>query len=208
MLREVGFSGCDQQGSHRTGTRPRYCHLWYKNQFKPYTFFSFKSTTMKTLYLVRHAKSSWNNSNLSDHARPLNDRGKRDAPQMGKRLRKRKPQPALIITSSAVRAETTATLLAEAIGYPTSDITIDERLYGAEPKDVIAIIGELDKAIDCAMLVGHNPTFTDLINALSGSQIDNVPTCGMAVLKFPTNTWSTIAQTPGELLDFDYPKND
>jgi phosphohistidine phosphatase len=163
---------------------------------------------MKTLYLVRHAKSSWNNSNLSDHARPLNDRGERDAPHMGKRLRKRKPQPALIISSSAVRAETTATLLAKAIGYPPSDITIDERLYGAEPKDVLAIIGELDNAIDCAMLVGHNPTFTDLINALSGSQIDNVPTCGMAVLKFPTNTWSTIGQTPGELLDFDYPKKD
>ena len=163
---------------------------------------------MKTLYLVRHAKSSWDNSNLSDHARPLNDRGERDAPQMGKRLRKRKPQPALIITSSAVRVETTATLLAEAIGYPPSDITIDERLYGAEPKDVISIISELDNAIDCAMLVGHNPTFTDLINALSGSQIDNVPTCGMAALKFPTNTWSTIGQTQGELLDFDYPKKD
>lgn len=163
---------------------------------------------MKTLYLVRHAKSSWNNSNLSDHARPLNDRGERDAPQMGKRLRKRKPQPALIITSSAVRAETTATLLAEAIGYPPSDITIDERMYGAEPKDVLSIIGELDNAVDCAMLVGHNPTFTDLINALSGSQIDNVPTCGIAILKFPTNTWSKIGQTQGELLDFDYPKKD
>jgi len=163
---------------------------------------------MKTLYLVRHAKSSWNNSNLSDHARPLNERGEQDAPHMGKRLRKRKPQPALIITSSAVRAETTATLLAEAIGYPPSDITIDERLYGAEPKDVLSIIGEMDNAIDCAMLVGHNPTFTDLINALSGSQIDNVPTCGIAILKFPTNTWSKIGQTQGELLDFDYPKKD
>ncbi|MEX2491133.1 MAG: histidine phosphatase family protein [Nitrospirales bacterium] len=161
---------------------------------------------MKTLYLSRHAKSSWNNSNLSDHARPLNDRGERDAPQMGKRLRKRKPQPTIIIASSAVRAETTATLLAEAIGYPVSDITIDERLYGAEVKDVVSIIGELDNAIDCAMLVGHNPTFTDLINALSGSQIENVPTCGIAVLKFPTKTWSKIGEVQGELLDFDYPK--
>lgn len=163
---------------------------------------------MKTLYLVRHAKSSWNNSNLSDHARPLNDRGERDAPGMGKRLRKRKPQPTIIISSSAVRAETTATLLAEAIGYPTSDITIDERLYGAEAKDVVSIIHELDNAIDCAMLIGHNPTFTDLINVLSGSQIDNMPTCGMAVLRFPANTWSNIGQIQGELLDFDYPKND
>ena len=161
---------------------------------------------MKTLYLVRHAKSSWNNSNLSDHARPLNDRGERDAPEMGKRLRKRKPQPTIIISSSAVRAETTATILAEAIAYPTSDLTIDARLYGAEPNDVVSIIGELDDAIDSAMLVGHNPTFTDLINALSGSQIDNVPTCGMAVLRFPTDTWSKIDQVQGELLDFDYPK--
>ncbi|MDH5587807.1 MAG: histidine phosphatase family protein, partial [Nitrospirota bacterium] len=69
-----------------------------------------------------------------------------------------------------------------------------------------SIIRELDAAIDCAMLVGHNPTFTDLINALSGSQIENVPTCGMAILRFPTDTWSKIGQIQGELLDFDYPK--
>jgi len=163
---------------------------------------------MKTLYLSRHAKSSWNNSNMSDHARPLNDRGEQDAPRMGKRLRKRQPQPAIIISSSAVRAETTAILLAEAIDYPISDITIDERLYGAEAKDVVSIIHELDNSIDCAMLVGHNPTFTDLINSLAGTQIDNVPTCGMAVLSFPTNTWSEIGQIQGKLLDFDYPKND
>ena len=143
---------------------------------------------------------------MSDHARPLNERGEQDAPRMGKRLRKRKPQPQIIISSSAVRAETTATLLAEAIGYPPSDITIEERLYGAEPIQVISIIHELDDALDCAMLVGHNPTFTDLINALSGSQIENVPTCGMAVLRFPTDTWSKIGLIQGELLDFDYPK--
>ncbi len=145
---------------------------------------------------------------MSDHARPLNDRGERDAPQMGKRLRKRKPQPALIISSSAVRAETTATLLAEAIDYPISDILVDDRLYGAEVPDVISIITELDNTHDCVMLVGHNPTFTDLINALSGSHIDNVPTCGMAVLKFATNTWEKVDHIQGELLDFDYPKKD
>lgn len=163
---------------------------------------------MKTLYLVRHAKSSWNNANLSDHDRPLNDRGERDAPLMGKRLHKRKPQPTIIIASSAVRAETTAILLAEAIGFSIADLKIDERLYGAEAKDVVSIIRELDNAIDCAMLVGHNPTFTDLINTLSGSQIDNVPTCGMAVLRFPIDTWSKIGHVQGELLDFDYPKKD
>ena len=161
---------------------------------------------MKTLYLVRHAKSSWNNENISDHDRPLNDRGERDAPRMGKRLCKRKPQPTIIISSSAVRAETTATLLAEAIGYPHSELKIDARLYGAEPKDVIGIIHELDDGIDTAMLVGHNPTFTHLINSLGNCEIQNVPTCGMAVLTFPTVHWSKISEVQGELLDFDYPK--
>ncbi len=163
---------------------------------------------MKTLYLVRHAKSSWNNANMSDHARPLNDRGERDAPLMGERLKARKPQPTIIISSSAVRAETTATILAEAIDYPLSDLKIDERLYGAELNDVISIIGKLNDAIECGMLVGHNPTFTDVINALSGSQMKEVPTCSMAVLRFPTNTWSKIGQVQAELLDFDYPKKD
>ena len=161
---------------------------------------------MKYLYLVRHAKSSWKNTHLSDHDRPLNKRGERDAPTMGKRLRKRHPQPSLIICSSAMRAETTATILAKAIGYPVSDLKIDSRMYGAEPKDVVAIIRELDKAIDCAMLVGHNPTFTNLVNTLCGSQIGNMPTCGMAILRFPTKTWSKIGKVQGELLDFDFPK--
>jgi phosphohistidine phosphatase len=163
---------------------------------------------MKTLYLVRHAKSSWNNANLSDHDRPLNSRGERDAPRMGEGLRKREPQPEIIISSSAMRAQTTATILATAIGYSHSDISIDERLYGAEPEDVLSIIGELDDAIVCAMLVGHNPTFTALINALGGCDIDNVPTCGIAVLAFPIDAWTEIGGVRGELLDFDYPKND
>ena len=163
---------------------------------------------MKTLYLVRHAKSSWNNANMSDHARPLNDRGERDAPRMGKRLRARQPQPQIIICSSAVRAKTTATILAETIGYPTSDLKIDERLYGAEPNNVIAIIQEIDASIECAMLVGHNPTFTDLVNVLGRCEIENMPTCSMAVLTFPMGTWSEISQVQGELLDFDYPKKD
>ena len=162
---------------------------------------------MKTLYLVRHAKSSWNNANLSDHDRPLNHRGERDAPRMGKRLQKRKPQPETILSSSAVRAQTTAHILAQAIGFPESEIVIDERLYGAEPKDVVSIVGELDNALDCAMVVGHNPTFTGLVNALGQCEIDNVPTCGVAILTFSTKTWKNIAKVGGTLVEFDYPKN-
>ena len=163
---------------------------------------------MKTLYLVRHAKSSWNNANMSDHARPLNDRGGRDAPRMGKRLKGREPQPQIIICSSAVRAETTATILAETIGYPPSDLTIDPRLYGAEPHNVISIIQEIYTSIDCAMLIGHNPTFTNLVNILGRCEIANMPTCSIAVLTFPMKTWPKISEVQGELLDFDYPKKD
>ena len=163
--------------------------------------------TMKTLYLVRHAKSSWDHANLSDHDRPLNQRGERDAPRMGKRLHKRGDTPEVIISSSAVRAQTTASILATAIGYSTSDISIDERLYGAEPEDVLSIIGDLDDGIHCAMLVGHNPTFTVLINALGRCDFDNVPTCGMAVLTFPIDSWKNIATVQGQLVDFDLPKN-
>ncbi len=163
---------------------------------------------MKTLYLVRHAKSSWDNANLSDHNRPLNERGERDAPRMGKRLRKREERPEVIISSSAVRAQTTARILAAAIDYPTSDISIDERLYEAEPEDVLSVIGNLDDGIDCAMLVGHNPTFTALINAMGRCDFDNVPTCGMAVLTFPIDSWKNIATVQGTLVDFDFPQND
>ncbi len=163
---------------------------------------------MKTLYLVRHAKSSWDNANLSDHDRPLNSRGEKDAPRMGKRLKKRTPQPEVIISSSAARAETTANILAETINYPLSEVKIDPRLYGAEPEDVLSIISELDETISCAMLVGHNPTFTALINALGRCDIANVPTCGLGVLAFPMDTWQDIAIVKGELLDFDYPKKD
>ncbi len=163
---------------------------------------------MKTLYLVRHAKSSWDNAQLSDHDRPLNSRGEKDAPRMGNRLKKRKPQPELIISSSAVRAETTATILAEAIGYPTKNVRVDPRLYGADPDDVLGIIAELDDAIPCAMLVGHNPTFTAVLNVLGQCDIDNVPTCGIGVLSFPMNTWSDLTKVRGELLAFDYPKNE
>ena len=162
---------------------------------------------MKTLYIVRHAKSSWDHANLSDHDRPLNERGERDAPRMGKRLRKRRERPEVIIASSAVRAQSTARILAIAISYPTSDIAINKRLYGAEPEDVLSIIMDLDDGIDCAMLVGHNPTFTTLINALGRCDFDNVPTCGMAVLTFPIDSWKNIATAQGTLVDFDFPKN-
>ena len=163
---------------------------------------------MKNLYLVRHANAPSNNSKIADHNRPLDLRGEEDASSMGNRLRERTLLPTHIITSSAMRAKTTARILAKTINIPIQDLIIDERLYEAESNDVLTIIHELDNEVQCAMLIGHNPTFTYLINALSGSQIDNVPTYGIATLRFSSNTWSMIGQVQGELLDFDYPNKE
>ncbi len=163
---------------------------------------------MKTLYLVRHANALSNNSKIADHERPLDLLGEQDASSMGKRLRERTRLPTHIISSSAMRAKTTASILAETINYPIHDLIIDERLYEAESNEVLTIIHEFDNEVQCAMLIGHNPTFTYLINALSGSQISNVPTCGLATLRFSSNTWSKVGHVQGELLDFDYPKKD
>src|ERR1700687_471476 len=117
---------------------------------------------MKTLFLIRHAKSSWGDTALPDKDRPLDDRGRQDAPKMGKRLAKRDVKPDLVVSSPALRALTTAQLIAEAAGYKRKDIVVDDRLYASNSDDLLAVIRELDKKLDCVMLVGHNPEFTDL----------------------------------------------
>ena len=163
---------------------------------------------MKTLYLVRHAKSSWKDGILSDHERPLNKRGEQDAPQMGKRLQRRQPEPEVIISSPAVRAKMTAKILATEIGYPKSGIIVDERIYAADPEDLVSVIRGLDKTVDCVMLVGHNPALTQLVNSLVQCDIANVPTCGIAVLGFHMDSWGDIESARAELLYFDYPKKE
>jgi phosphohistidine phosphatase len=163
---------------------------------------------MKTLYLVRHAKSSWKDVNLPDHERPLNKRGEQDAPKMGKRLKRRRPKPEVIVTSPAVRAKRTAKILATEIGYPKSDILVDELIYTADQEELVSVLRRLDNGIDCVMLVGHNPALTDLVNSLAQCEVANVPTCGLAVLGFRMDSWADIDHIRAKLLDFDYPKKE
>jgi phosphohistidine phosphatase len=160
---------------------------------------------MKTLILVRHAKSSWKKP-LPDHLRPLNKRGKRDVPMMGKRLAKREIEPDAIISSPATRALATAETIAQEIGYPRDEIRVDERLYGASAFELLEIIQELDDHLDCVMLFGHNPGLTDLVNDL-GCDVDNVPTCGVVELEFDIDFWATVGDIDPTHVDFDYPKN-
>lgn len=147
--------------------------------------------TVKTLFLVRHAKSSRGDPTLPDRERPLDDRGRRDAPSMGKRLAKRDVKPELIVSSPALRALTTAQLVADEIGYARGDIVVDDRLYASSASNLLAVIRALDKKLDRVMLFGHNPEFTDLAHRLS-SEIIDMPTCAVAEFRFDTKAWSDV----------------
>jgi phosphohistidine phosphatase len=162
---------------------------------------------MKILTLVRHAKSSWKNPDLADHERPLNKRGERDAPEMGRRLAAQGQCPDLIVTSPAVRAKVTAETIAEAVGYRVGDIVEDERIYEANAGKLLDVIRELDDSHRHVMLFGHNPGFTHLVNRLAEDAVDNVPTCGVVQLEHEGGSWSEVGRLGSMTMDFDYPKN-
>jgi phosphohistidine phosphatase len=162
---------------------------------------------MKTLYLLRHAKSSWEFDHLSDHDRPLNKRGRNDAPLMGQQLAKRNITPDLIVSSPAVRALTTAALVAREMDYDVDKITVVERAYHADPQELLKIIQETPQRVDELMLVGHNDGLTDLANQLSPTPLENVPTAGVVSLSFDVSSWQEISQQNARFLFFDYPKN-
>ncbi len=164
---------------------------------------------MKNLFVVRHAKSSWDNEDLSDFERPLNDRGKRDAPEMGRRLKERGVKPNLLYSSPAKRALSTAKRIAEVLGYPKGDITTDRRLYHAGDDTIFKVLGELKDKHDTVVIFGHNPGLTDFVNALMNERayVDNVPTAGVVHFTLPITHWKDIAPGTGSLILFDYPKN-
>jgi phosphohistidine phosphatase len=157
------------------------------------------------LFLVRHAKSSRDDPSLLDRDRPLDDRGRRDAPRMGRRLVKRDVKPDLLISSPALRALTTAQLIAEEVGYKREDIVVDNRLYASGPDDLLAVIRALDKKLDRVMLVGHNPEFTDLAHRLS-SEIVDMPTSAVAEFNFDTKAWSEVGEVGPVKAVLDYPR--
>ena len=148
---------------------------------------------MKTLFLIRHAKSSWDDPAQSDRDRPLNDRGKRDAVKMGERLAKRRVKPDLILSSPAVRALATAEIFAKKLDYKRRNIAVNERLYAAEANDLLDVINKLDDQLERVMLIGHNPELTELAHRLS-SNITHMPTCAVAEFAFDAKSWSRIGK--------------
>ena len=161
---------------------------------------------MKTLYLFRHAKSSWDDPSLSDIDRPLNKRGRRDAPFMGEILSKKIKLPQIIYSSTANRALTTALTIAENFKFDKSKIIEDQRIYDAGVSDLVRLINSTSDEFDTIMFFGHNPTFTMTSNYLSDKYIDNIPTCGLVQIDFDVTSWEDIDSEKGELILFEYPK--
>ena len=161
---------------------------------------------MKTLTLVRHAKSSWKDRTLTDRERPLNKRGKNDAPVMGKRIAEAGIRPSLIVSSPAVRAWTTAKVVAEAIGYPLEFLQREDALYLASLDNWLDVVAAQDDGFNSLMLFGHNPGLTDFANFLSPGLTHNVPTAGVVCVEFDSDDWLLYERPKTKLVLYDYPK--
>lgn len=164
---------------------------------------------MLRLVLLRHAKSSWADSRLDDHDRPLSKRGHHDAPRMGERLRARGAKPGLILASSAARARATAELVATALGDGASArVEIVPELYHASARALLAVAAGQDPRIHELMLVAHNPGMTELANRLlPGLDLANLPTSGVVGIDFDTDDWAALETARPRLAYYDYPKN-
>jgi len=161
---------------------------------------------MKSLLIVRHAKSSWDSSSQKDFDRPLNERGHRDAPAMAKRLLNNKIAIDAFISSPAKRAFTTCKYFAETYGIKEKKIIVIPRLYEASVADFYNAVAGADDSFECIALFSHNPGVTAFANLLTATQIDNMPTCGVFAVKAETNKWKDFEASEKTFWFFDYPK--
>lgn len=163
---------------------------------------------MKTLYLVRHAKSDKDNLKLQDIDRPLNPRGYSDAHAMGAKLASTIKKPELIISSPAIRALSTALIFARELKYNAARIILNESIYETGKTEYIDAISNVDSNTASIMLFGHNSTITTLVNSLTEPFTDNVPTCGVTAISFAAKTWREALEAKGFLLFHDFPKKE
>ena len=161
---------------------------------------------MKTLYLVRHAKSSWKDTSLRDHDRPLNKRGRVDAPKMAEYLKQKIACPDVFVSSPSRRTQDTAICFLYAFGQSTEDIKIDEDLFHGDENDIENVVQSLPENDETAMLFLHNPGITDYANELTKENIFNIPTCGVIGIGLETNDWQEINKCRAKKLFYFCPK--
>ena len=163
----------------------------------------------RTLVLIRHAKSSWSNPMESDFDRPLNERGKKEAPEMGERLKAIKLIPDLIISSSSKRTRQTAKRIAKEVGYDAEHIKWEEKLYHCIPTIFEEVIYGIKDSVKTVFIVAHNPGITDFVNQLSPDfRIDNMPTCGIVCAHIEAGQWTDFSTAKRKVFLFEYPRKD
>ena len=160
---------------------------------------------MKTLFVLRHAKSSWSNPGLRDFERPLNKRGRLAAPRIGKEMAARNYRPEIIISSPAERAKQTTSLVVEAAGLKTP-VTFDPGIYGSGVNSLVYIVSEIPDTVESAMIVGHNPGFEYLVETVTGLS-ERMPTAALAVIRISGESWSEFSSGCGDLIDLLRPKD-
>ncbi len=162
---------------------------------------------MKTLYLIRHAKSSWNFSQLDDFSRPIGIRGRKDVRKIGKYLQKHISRPEKIVTSPASRAFYTALHFADYWAYPEEEISLEPALYHADDDEIIEIIKDYGENYNTLAVFGHNPGFTNTINSLQNNWVDNLPTCAAIGISFEVDDWNEIEKKKGKQVFYVFPKS-
>lgn len=162
---------------------------------------------MKTLLLIRHAKSSWNNVTLPDFERPLNERGKHDAPLMAKQIKDKKIEIDAFVSSPAKRAKKTAEIFMDEFDAKEKKLILIPSLYEATSEKFYDAIENLKDKYDTVALFAHNPGITDFINSLECSPVYNMPTCAVYAIKIKTKNWKEFREAKKEFLFFEYPKN-
>ena len=161
---------------------------------------------MKSIYLIRHAKSSWDHPYLSDRDRPLNKRGYRDAPRMARHIGSLIEKPEILICSPSNRTNETAEAFLKVFNLPAEQMMQEEELYHAGIRNFVNVLSQLDDQCSTAMLFSHNPGITEFVNQLSDSSFDNIPTCGVAAISVDIDEWRDFSGLGGKLDFYYYPK--
>ncbi len=161
---------------------------------------------MRSLYLIRHAKSSWEHPGLRDFERPLNNRGLRDAPLMAALMKRLGVEPSMLISSPAKRAWSTACIFAEAYGLTPADIQQALDLYECRPQDVLQVASTLPETAHVVFLFGHNPALTEFANRFAADPIDNIPTCGVVRIDSTAPDWASFYDNNARVADAWFPK--
>ncbi|HEY0029451.1 MAG TPA: histidine phosphatase family protein [Bacteroidia bacterium] len=162
---------------------------------------------MKTLYLIRHAKSDWAIANLPDIDRPLNERGYTDAHKMSLVLKAKKVSPDLIISSPAIRAISTALIFSRNLEVDPLAISVVKDLYNTNPKEYLKTIRSVENKHNTVFIFGHNPIITNSVNSMITSFTKEMSTCSIAGIQCDTEKWSAFGTDPIELVYYDFPKN-